>query len=86
MDKILGEKRKKVHLLVRDTLFAANLHKVLIIKTFEKKNHKTNAKISLVLSFRTLFYGLKRLIIKCLCAFCVSLTKRCTERNLFLRV
>ena len=30
MDKILGEKRKKVHLLVRDTLFAANLHKVLI--------------------------------------------------------
>ena len=34
MDKILGEKKKKVHLLVRDTLFAANLHKVLIIKTF----------------------------------------------------
>ena len=34
MDKILGEKRKKVHLLVRDTLFDANLHKVLIIKTF----------------------------------------------------
>ena len=28
MDKILGEKRKKVHLLVRDTLFAANLRKI----------------------------------------------------------
>ncbi|RGF00052.1 hypothetical protein DW267_07035 [Bacteroides sp. AM22-3LB] len=34
MNKVLGDRRKKVHLLVRDTLFAANLHKVLIIKTF----------------------------------------------------
>ena len=34
VNKISGERRKKVHLLVRDTLFAANLHKVLIIKTF----------------------------------------------------
>ena len=27
MNKVLGDRRKKVHLLVRDTLFAANLHK-----------------------------------------------------------
>ena len=33
-NKVLGERRKKVYLLVRDTLFDANLHKVLIIKTF----------------------------------------------------
>ncbi len=33
-NKVLEERRKKVHLLVRDTLFDANLHKVLIIKTF----------------------------------------------------
>ena len=34
VNKVLEERRKKVHLLVRDTLFDANLHKVLIIKTF----------------------------------------------------
>jgi len=34
MNKIGGGRRKKVYLLLRDTLFAANLHKVLIIKTF----------------------------------------------------
>jgi hypothetical protein len=34
MNKILGERRKNVYLLVRDMHFAANLHKVLIIKTF----------------------------------------------------
>ena len=51
MDKILGEKRKKVHLLVRDTLFDANLHKVLIIKTFWEEKSQDKCKNIFSLKF-----------------------------------
>ncbi len=49
MDKILGEKRKKVHLLVRDTL--AHITALLLIVLADKKvSLRLNAKYFFVLS------------------------------------